>query len=63
LQAAHGWLAEAGAKPEWEEVVAGFSNPISDSEIRPDPKAARIYDQLVEKYAACEREALAECGG
>jgi xylulokinase len=63
LQAAHGWLAEAGSKPEWEEVVAGFSQPIPDSEIRPDPKAARVYDQLIEKYAACERAALAEGGG
>jgi hypothetical protein len=63
LHAPHGWLAEAGSKPEWEEVVAGFSQPIPDSEIRPDPKAARVYDQLIEKYAACERAALAEGGG
>ena len=58
LQAAHGWLVESGAQPKWEKLVAGFCNPIPNSEIRPDKKSARIYDQLVEKYAACEREAL-----
>ena len=58
LQAAHGWLVESGAQPNWEKLVAGFCNPIPNSEISPDKKSARIYDQLVEKYAACEREAL-----
>ena len=32
LQAAHGWLVQAGKKPKWERVVAGFTN--SDSEQR-----------------------------
>ena len=58
LQAAHGWLAAAGKNPKWEKLVAGFTNPIANSEIRPDKKSARIYDQLVEKYAACENAAL-----
>jgi xylulokinase len=58
LQAAHGWLVAAGKNPKWEKLVAGFTNPIANSEIRPDKKSARIYDQLVEKYAACENTAL-----
>ncbi len=58
LRAAHGWLVQAGERPEWEKVVAGFTDPIPNSEIRPDKKAAKIYDQLIEKYARCEREAL-----
>ena len=58
LRAAHGWLLQAGKKPEWGKVVAGFSDPVPNSEIRPNPKATKIYDKLVEKYAACEREAL-----
>ena len=58
LTAAHGWLAAEGKKPDWEEIVAGFTRPVPDSEIRPDKKSARIYDRLVEKYAAREREAL-----
>ena len=62
LRAAHGWLARAGEKPKWEQVVAGFTDPVPHSEIRPDPKAAKIYDQLIEKYACCEREALRQIG-
>jgi xylulokinase len=62
LRAAHGWLVQAGEKPEWEKVVAGFTDPVPNSEIRPNPKAARVYDQLIKKYAACEREALKQIG-
>ena len=58
LQAAHGWLVQAGKKPKWEQVVAGFTNPIPNSEIRPNPKAAKAYHQLIKKYARCERAAL-----
>jgi sugar (pentulose or hexulose) kinase len=58
LRAAHGWLVGAGEKPKGEDIIAGFCNPIPNSEVRPDPSAARIYDKFVEKYAACERKAL-----
>ena len=60
--AAHGWLGQAGEKPKWENVVADFTAPIPNSEIRPNPKAAKVYDQLIEKYARCEREALKKIG-
>jgi xylulokinase len=63
LQAAHGWLTASGKNPKWEKLVAGFCDPVPDSEIRPDKKAARIYDQLIEKYAACEDEALEKIAG
>jgi xylulokinase len=58
LQAAHGWLVQAGENPKWEKLTAGFTKPVPNSEIRPDKKAAKIYDKLLEKYAACEGEAL-----
>jgi xylulokinase len=58
LQAAHGFLVAAGKKPQWEKLVAGFTAPVAGTEIRPDKKAARIYDQLIETYAACENTAL-----
>jgi xylulokinase len=58
LRAVHGWFVHSGEKPKWEEIVAGFTEPILNSEIRPNPDATRIYDKLVEKYAACERKAL-----
>jgi xylulokinase len=63
LLAAHGWLVQAGEKPQWVEVVAGFTDPIPGSEIRPNPDAARVYDRLIEKYAACERGAMKPSGG
>jgi hypothetical protein len=58
LQAAHGFLAAVGQNPPWDRLVAGFTAPVPGSEIRPDKKAARIYDRLLEKYAACESDAL-----
>jgi xylulokinase len=60
LIAAHAWLAANGKEPKWEKLTAGFSRPVPNSEIRPDKKAAKIYDKLLEKYAACEGEALDE---
>ena len=58
LQAAHGWLSAAGKNPKWDKLVTGFTDPVPNSEIRPDKKAAKIYDKLLEKYAACERDAM-----
>jgi len=58
LSAAHGWLTAAGKNPKWDKLVAGFTAPVPGSEIRPDKKAAKIYDKLLEKYAACEGDAL-----
>ncbi|MGA2240998.1 MAG: FGGY-family carbohydrate kinase [Verrucomicrobiota bacterium] len=63
LRAAHGWLVQVGEKPKWEQVVAGFTDPVPNSEIRPNPKAARVYDQLIKKYATCEHAALKQIGG
>lgn len=57
LQAAHGWLAVAGEKPDWVAVTAGFTAPLP-GEVRPDKKAARVYDELIKKFAVCERAAL-----
>ena len=58
LQAAHGWLVAADKNPKWDKIVAGFTTPLPNSEIKPDKKAAKIYDKLIEKYAACEREVM-----
>jgi len=58
LQAAHGWLAAADKNPKWEKIIAGFTKSVAGSEILPDKKSAKIYDKLVEKYAACEGDAL-----
>jgi xylulokinase len=58
LQAAHGWLTETGKNPKWDKLVAPFTKPVSGSEILPDKKAAKVYDQMVEKYVVCESDAM-----
>ncbi|HEY9508933.1 MAG TPA: FGGY-family carbohydrate kinase, partial [Verrucomicrobiae bacterium] len=58
LRAAQGWLVASGEKAKWKEVIAGFADPIPNSEIRPNAKAVKVYDELIKKYARCEREAL-----
>jgi xylulokinase len=58
LQAAHGWLTASGKKAGWDKLTAGFTKPVPGSEVRPDKKAAKIYDKLLEKYAYCESDAM-----
>jgi len=58
LIAAHGWLVAQGEKAPWKQVVAGFTDVIPGSEVKPDRNAAKVYDRLIEKYAACEAEVL-----
>jgi xylulokinase len=58
LRAAHGYFARSGRPVGWDEIVAGFTEPIPNSEVRPNPAAVNVYDALIEKYARCEAEAL-----
>jgi xylulokinase len=58
LRAAHGWLVHNGKKPDWQEVVAGFTDPVANSEIKPNAEAVGVYDKLIKKYATCEQHAL-----
>lgn len=58
LQAAHGFLIASGKKTAWDKVVAGFTKPVPGSEIKPDKKAAKVYEELLDKYAGCEADAL-----
>jgi xylulokinase len=58
LQAAHGWLTAAGKNPKWEKLVAGFTKPVPGSEVCPDKKNVKVYNQLMDKYASCEYEVL-----
>ncbi len=58
LRAAHGWLLEAGRNADWQKVIAGFTSPVSSQKIKPNRKAARVYDRLIEKYARLERETI-----
>jgi xylulokinase len=58
LRAAHGYFVHAGQKPKWPDIVAGFTDPIPNSEIKPRVKDVRVYDNLVKKYARCEHAVL-----
>ena len=58
LQAAHGWAVASGKNSDWSKLVAGFTKPVAHSEIKPGQKAAKGYNELLKKYAACELAAL-----
>ncbi len=58
LQAVHGWSIETGKPLKWEKITAGFTAPLAGSEIKPDKKAAKVYDKMIETYLNCESEAL-----
>jgi xylulokinase len=57
LQAAHGWLNADGQTVKWEKLVAGFTAPVPGSEVLPHKLAVKVYDQMLDKYAASEYEA------
>jgi xylulokinase len=59
LRAAQGWLTHEGKAPTWDKIVRGYTDPTPGSEIKPSLKAAKVYDNLIEKYAKCEKQALA----
>ena len=56
LRAAHGWLTKTGAPADWKKIISVFTEPVSKREIKPNAKARRVYDRLIEKYARCERD-------
>jgi xylulokinase len=58
LRAVHGWLVHSGKKPKWQEIITGFTDPIPNSEIKPNRRAVEVYDKLIKKYAACEEQTL-----
>jgi len=51
-------LAEGRAVP-WDEIVAGFVEPIAGGRLSPNPPAVEIYRDLRKLYAICEARALA----
>jgi xylulokinase len=58
LRAYHADLLSEGRKLPWEEIVAGFTEPVAESRISPDPDVAPIYAELKKVYSACESHAL-----
>ena len=58
LRAAHAWYRDNGDEKPWEEVVAGYAEPVAESRIAPDPDKVAVYKELVPVYQACEDHAL-----
>ena len=59
LMALHGDAAAAGRPASWDEAIRGFVEPIAESALQPNAANHAMYRDLIEKYAACERQALA----
>lgn len=59
LRAFHGDRLASGAPIEWDEAVAGFTEPDPSACVAPRPEAAAVYRELRRRYAAVEAEALA----
>ena len=55
---ASAWLTKSGAPADWKKIIAVFTEAVSTKEIKPNAKARRVYDRLVQKYARCERDHL-----
>jgi xylulokinase len=58
LRAFHADRKADGLDVPWDEVVAGFADPISESRRVPDPARAAVYQGLIKVYASREAEAL-----
>ena len=58
LQAAHGFLVATGKNAAWDKLTAGFTKPVPGSEVKPDKKAVKIYEAMLDRYADCESEGM-----
>ena len=58
LIAAQANFTAAGKKVAWTDIVAGFTDVIPGSEVKPNKPAGKVYDNLIAKYAAREKEVL-----
>ncbi len=58
LQAAHGFLVATGKNAAWDKLTAGFTKPVPGSEVKPDKKAVKVYEAMLDRYADCESEGM-----
>lgn len=59
LRATHAQLKHTGKPAKWKDIVAGFTDPVPGSEIKPNKKAVAVYNKLIKVYAKHEQQALA----
>ncbi len=57
LRAHHADRKAGGQEPAWDDVVAGFAEPIRESRIAPRPQYAALYRDFVDLYRTCEDHA------
>ena len=57
LRALHGDRVAAGRAPEWDDVVAGFTDPDPATRVTPRAEPVRLYGELRKRYAAFEADA------
>jgi xylulokinase len=62
LRAYHADRVADGRPIAWEEVVAGFAEPVVATRIRPVPAHVAVYAKLARVYEACEAHALGRGG-
>ena len=58
LRACHAHRKADGVEVPWEEIVAGFAEPVKESRIAPDPARVALYREFQDLYRACENHAL-----
>lgn len=54
LRAAHAYYKSMGTPLSWEEIIAEFTNPESESQIKPDPTNAKLYEEMSLLYRQYE---------
>ena len=59
LRAYHADERAAGRDVPWEEIVAGFAEPLAATCVRPVPAHVAVYREMAQKYEAFEREQIA----
>jgi xylulokinase len=60
LRAYHADERAAGRDVPWEEIVAGFAEPVMATCVRPVPAHVAVYREMAQKYEAFEREQIAQ---
>jgi xylulokinase len=58
LRAFHADQLADGREMPWDDVIAGFVEPLEGSRVAPDPSRHQLYAGLIDAYAACEAHAL-----
>ncbi len=58
LRAWHADRVADGEEVSWDDIIAGFAEPVREERVSPDPDAHATYRRFVELYAECESAAL-----